>query len=272
MVNIKPVSRPLEWPPRNSTPYKVLNSDDWGTVARQFHLDALGLIHFNFKTIIPEEVNWYLKTLIGCRVPGPRGFNYTFKSADPNKGLIYIPMTPPPPIPKSNLDFPHMLQKLWIENGNKRDPRQHRIECLLATLDQGVDDRVIFWEHIAPGPYIPIPPMVRPRTINTGVDVQWFYNTIKTMRDVEIQPTGNGLGFNKFVTSLKKAFVELQPNLTMLYSFHDDIVATHTNLQKWSSVDLGGSSLMPVEYRAVKDWIAQKESDPKSVLNCVIVA
>jgi hypothetical protein len=49
------------------------------------------LIRFNFKTNNPDEVNWYLRRNVGCNVPTPDGFNWTFSSSA-SPGIIYLPI------------------------------------------------------------------------------------------------------------------------------------------------------------------------------------
>jgi hypothetical protein len=52
------------------------------------HADQL--INFNFPGYKDtHEVNWYLHHFVGCKVPSPMGWNWTFKEAIP--GIIYIP-------------------------------------------------------------------------------------------------------------------------------------------------------------------------------------
>lgn len=277
MVNVKPPARPVDklglWPPKNSKEYAVLDTDDWWKVAKKHNIDVWDLIDFNFKTRVPEEVNWYLRDLVGCKVPSPTGRNFTFRNA--SKGKIYVPLVPapvpaqPPPAKK---DFDQLLQDLWIEVVNSKDPRANRLTCMLSTLQHGADDRVIQWNHIAPGPPVPLG-MVRPRDFTMGrsvVDPVWLFENIKTVADIDKQPPGT-LGFGKIVTSLHKFIEELQPNLAMLVNLHDQVVETHQTLEKWANVQQGGSASMPREYRVIKDWESRQANDPKSVLNCLMV-
>src|SRR5262249_54271529 len=70
--------------------YRVKDGDKWESVAAQFGIDVRALINFNFKTNIPEEVNWYLRNHTGCNKPSPSGRNWSF-STSANPGIIYIP-------------------------------------------------------------------------------------------------------------------------------------------------------------------------------------
>lgn len=102
MVNVKVPDNPVQkrglWPPKGGREIPVLESDDWSTIAAREHLDVSALIDFNFHTHVPEEINWYLQELIGCR-RSKDGRNYTFLGADPKKLKIYVPIAPPPPCP-----------------------------------------------------------------------------------------------------------------------------------------------------------------------------
>lgn len=280
MVNVKtPASRVDKrglWPPKDSKEVTLRFDDNWWTVAKRERMDVWDLIDFNFKTRVPEEVNWYLRELLGCRVSFDNGKNYSFYNSTTRK--IYAPISKgviPPSLPtKKTVD--QILRDIWIENGNGRDPRQHRIACMLSTFDQGADDRVILWSHIAPDEKTPVPVhLVRRRDSLFGasaIDPKWLYENIKTASDVDRQPTGNGLGFTRFVTSLRKFFEELQPNLSMLINLHDQIIETHRMLDNWANASDGGSSSMPREYKAIKDWVKKQEDNKRAVLNCVIVA
>ena len=96
MINIKIPASPVQkrglWPPKNyHSVHKVNDSDDWLSIATKYGVSVSALIEFNFGTLMPEEINWYLKELVGCRLTGPKGYNYSFRGADPTKGKIYIP-------------------------------------------------------------------------------------------------------------------------------------------------------------------------------------
>jgi hypothetical protein len=86
--------------------HTVTDADNWSTIARKHKVDAGALIDFNFgtraggKRLRPEEINWYLRELVGCRLADTKGgHNYSFRGADPSKSKIYIP--PKEGIPKT---------------------------------------------------------------------------------------------------------------------------------------------------------------------------
>ena len=77
--------------PADSTPYEVKDNDTWINVAGRNGLDPHVLIHFNFKTVDPGEVNWYLRENTGCNVHTKDEKNWMFSdSASP--GIIYLPI------------------------------------------------------------------------------------------------------------------------------------------------------------------------------------
>jgi hypothetical protein len=78
------------WDRPGSTTYKVKDGDTWESVARFFTMNVSTLIRHNFMTETPEEVNWYLKRLVGCKKISPSGHNWAF-SSDADPGLIFIP-------------------------------------------------------------------------------------------------------------------------------------------------------------------------------------
>jgi hypothetical protein len=98
MVDIKVPVNPVQklglWPPKGAREYTVLDTDDWWKIEAHEDLDVWALIEFNFHTHVPEEVNWHLRELVGCR-HSKDGRNYAFLGTDPKKRKIYLPVTPP---------------------------------------------------------------------------------------------------------------------------------------------------------------------------------
>jgi hypothetical protein len=79
-----------KWILPGSTPYHVKDGDSWEIIAQDNGLDVWDLIYANFKTKDPNEVNWYLKHYVGCKLMTVDRKNWKFSlSADP--GLIRIP-------------------------------------------------------------------------------------------------------------------------------------------------------------------------------------
>jgi len=93
------VSKPIEKYPRKLIPtdywpppgihHPVKTGERWESVAAQYGVDVKVLIYHNFKTTQPDEVNWYLKNLIGCNV-STDGRNWAF-STGLKPGYVVIP-------------------------------------------------------------------------------------------------------------------------------------------------------------------------------------
>ena len=276
MVNIKVPLNPVQkrglWPPKGAREYPVLDTDDWWKVAAREHLDVWALIEFNFQTHVPEEVNWYLRELVGCR-HSKDGRNYTFFGADPKKRKIYLPVTPPPPPPPPPAPIPWYVQikKLRYEVEHSTDPQRDRFLCMLDAMENRRDDRVIFWPDIAPDNSV-----VAPFFIERGglIDQQWLYDHIKTWEDVAALPYGNGFPrADTFVVSFHKYLFEglgKPGSVFYLRAGNEMIVKTHDMLDKWANVGVGGSSSMPVAYQAIRTFVRLGENSSGSVVNCIV--
>ncbi len=114
MVNVKVPDNPVQkrglWPPKGGREIPVLESDDWSTIAAREHLDVSALIDFNFHTHVPEEINWYLQELIGCR-RSKDGRNYTFLGADPRSSKSTFLSRPRRPVPTTSASRSRLKSK-----------------------------------------------------------------------------------------------------------------------------------------------------------------
>jgi hypothetical protein len=82
---------PLDYWPPPGIKHPVKTGERWESVAAKYGIDVKTLIYHNFKTTRPNEVNWYLRHLIGCNV-STDGLNWAFTSGlDP--GYIMVPVT-----------------------------------------------------------------------------------------------------------------------------------------------------------------------------------
>lgn len=277
MVNIHKPLRPVnlagQWPPANSTAYRVKDTDDWWSVADKFRVNVFKLIEFNFQTRNPEEINWYLRELVGCK-HSKDGFNYAFLGADSSKGRVYIPNLPPPNVKKT---FEEVLAELKMKVQATNDQRKNRMLCMIDKLEHRGDDRVIYWNQIAPDNNNAAPILgVRRRDFTfsqSAVDPQWLFDHIKSVGDIDQQPTGNGIEFGKFVTSLRKNFTDpTDMDLDQFAWVHDQIVETHKALAQWNMWAQTGRNSFPREYRAIKNWVDQMEGNTDSVLSCVVTS
>jgi hypothetical protein len=108
----------------SGTPYKVKDGDNWWSIATANRVDVGALIAFNFKTSNPDEINWYLREKVGCRLETPDRDNYRFSSRDV-PGKIYIPKVAPPPKPPCANDFSRSFE---IELREASRTRQQSID------------------------------------------------------------------------------------------------------------------------------------------------
>jgi hypothetical protein len=88
---------PITFVPQPSFRHLVEDGETWETVAAKFGMDVKELILANIKTLIPQEINWYLHHYVECNVPTTDGYNWRFsasarRSGNPRAGVIFIPM------------------------------------------------------------------------------------------------------------------------------------------------------------------------------------
>lgn len=69
------------------------NEWNWVRLASAAGMSAADLIRFNYKTTIPEVVNFYLQRNCGCTLATADGKNFRFPGASP--GIVYIPFVNP---------------------------------------------------------------------------------------------------------------------------------------------------------------------------------
>ncbi len=91
MKTKKPKNIVWQFPPEGTVKsHRVKTGDNWWKLAAQYGFaDPWTIIEFNYRTRVPEEVNWYLERLVGCTKSND-GINYSFDSSD-SFGMIYIP-------------------------------------------------------------------------------------------------------------------------------------------------------------------------------------
>ena len=140
MVNETTPPNPVQnrgmWPPKNGREYQVLDSDDWRKIAGRERIDASDLIKFNFDTNVPEEVNWYLRELVGCKVTND-GRNYVFAGADPSKRKIYLPPAPDPQW--DDVKSEKILKAIHVAlKDDNKFTHEEVVDVVRAALDDGV--------------------------------------------------------------------------------------------------------------------------------------
>ncbi len=79
-------------PPRDSRPagHKVSDNETFESIAHRYKIPVKQLIFFNFGTLNPAELNWYLREYVGCNLATHDKKNWRF-SASAKPGLIYLP-------------------------------------------------------------------------------------------------------------------------------------------------------------------------------------
>jgi hypothetical protein len=94
---------PANFVPEGGVPHYVMDGEDFWVLASRYGFnDPWKLIEYNFRTRDPKEVNWYLRTRVGCVATTPDQKNWRFtKSAYP--GIIYVPSRSPKPPGETNL-------------------------------------------------------------------------------------------------------------------------------------------------------------------------
>jgi hypothetical protein len=85
---------PPGYKPTGGTPYPVRDGDSWKKLADRWFMNVEELIYFNFKTLNPENINWYLHWRVGCKVRTRDGWNWMFSSSA-KPGIIYRPPSRP---------------------------------------------------------------------------------------------------------------------------------------------------------------------------------
>lgn len=89
-----PVAR--DYRPASGQKYKVVDGDNWGSVAQQKGMNAWELIRYNYPGLPAShqqaalEVNWYLQEYVGCKKLTEDLKNYCFSSAAA-PGQIWLP-------------------------------------------------------------------------------------------------------------------------------------------------------------------------------------
>jgi hypothetical protein len=76
--------------PAGGIAYQVKTNDDLQSVARAHGISGDDLVIYNFKTVSPAEINWYLRNKVGCIRATHDRKNWMFTS-DARPGIIYLP-------------------------------------------------------------------------------------------------------------------------------------------------------------------------------------
>ena len=185
----------------------------------------------------------------------------------PNEPLLF----PNRPLPPSMISrFNAALDALEAEVDTSGDPRTPRYRCWIDKLrDPSVEDRVIEWEIICSRETNAAAPFV------TACEVRGIFtsetelfNHIEGKQDVV--PANDVL---HFMTHMK-SFVLFTNEMTSrpLENFrrvHDDVQRTLEVLEEMTTNPSGGGSRTPRYYVAIKNWLRDQQSNPRSLYNCL---
>jgi len=191
-----------------------------------------------------------------------------------NRQPVSVWYTSPLP-PSENGRFLRAQEQLLIKvtAAMPTEPRTWRFLCWLDKLKQpNVDDRVLTWTSIAPrtGPN----PIIGPLDVTVdgwGLDpekAEQLRKSVGSIGDVNI--AGPWLGIMTFVKSAIVVDAEMTDSpLVNLRALHDSVQRAIDKLTAWSDFAFGGSSSMPSAYVAMKDWIRDRQRDPRSLYSCL---
>lgn len=207
------------------------------------------------------------------RIPSPR-------SPSPTSPSRAVPVEPPlvwptSPLPTSESSrFRAALAKLEERVNASNEPRKWRYNCWIEKLKRtDVDDRVIKWGLVCPSTSGAVGAAMLVGACDIGVGRRPKQDEIeKRIRTVaDVDAFGESLGIMTYVkadivVSEERTSLALE-NLRVL---HDDVNRAIDKLRIWSEgTPFGGASAMPLAYRAIKDWISQRQGDPKSPYSCM---
>ena len=299
MVNVKTPANPIQnrglWPPKNFAAFHyATDMDNWSTIAKKYNIPVAALIQFNFGTQKPEEINWYLRELIGCKLSGPDGYNYSFRDADLLKRIIYIPkgasLPVPTPLKPTIYDIYDILDKRNKQSNHKYKVRLKDMIDRLRSGKESRDDRVIQWHHISPaksrygptakmiGGSVPADMPMRGKYAPWGVDDIWIEKNLKSISDINRQPViRNPLPTTRFVTSIRWELttVTFGGNVSTEY-YEDKLWMIFTNIHKhsndsyiwldaWANTgNVMTPSTIGVGYKAIYKWHQAQAQKPTS--------
>jgi hypothetical protein len=86
---------PRAYRPPDSFEHHISDGENWRSLAERYRIDVNKLIHDNFKTLEPAEVNWYLREYVNCDTPTLDQYNWRFSTSarrgpSPRAGIIYV--------------------------------------------------------------------------------------------------------------------------------------------------------------------------------------
>lgn len=288
MVNIKIPAYPIHkygiWPPRNSVAHTVTAADNWESIAKEYSISVGDLIMFNFKTRIPEEINWYLRELVGCKNSGLRGHNYSFDGADPLKSKIYIPEKGGNSGNK-NISDDEIILKISEMVKKTKGLNKGRLTCMVTKLVNHGDDRFLSWRNIGlikdedlAGLGTKVRGPIDRNNFGGMSGRQWMHDNLKTHHDVDRQ-IPHAFSTQIFMISLRKTLLAIYKNipdsevviLNRLAFFEEEMAMTYVQLSTIRTVagNNANSEVYGSEYSAINSWMMRRANDPRSIISCV---
>ena len=172
------------WPPPGVKHY-FKTGERWESIAAHYEIDVKVLIRHNFKTTKPNEVNWYLEKLIGCKYSADGGVNYAFKTGE-GFGYIVIPASTVNMEAEEYVAPEDMIDRLKsVITVTPKGVVRQRIQCLLAKADQvGFPAAENWWYYSS-----------QPTLIYTN------WHTTNDVRRLMTLSTGGNLPFDGYASS-----------------------------------------------------------------------
>ena len=220
--------------------------------------DLSRLFHGRLHTATRRELLDILRRSLPAAQPPPR----------PAPAPAFISWHEPLPA-SAQARYDAAVRSLTLKINTSLDPRAWRYHCWLAKLARGADDRLIPWAVICP-PEGVRPPTSAPCEFRRAVDQAALQSAIRSVSDVDA--ANKRLSFMIHLRPQILSNFELLSDkfhLEALRDVHDQVQLTVDRLGEWANVAFGGSSSMPRAYRAIKDWIGQRQSDPNSLYSCI---
>jgi hypothetical protein len=86
---------PITFRPAHATGHRIADGENWHSLAKRYRLPVEQLIQSNFRTLVPQEINWYLREYVNCDTPTPDRYNWRFSTSarrgpSPRAGTIFI--------------------------------------------------------------------------------------------------------------------------------------------------------------------------------------
>jgi hypothetical protein len=226
----------------------------------QTRTDSLArLFHYRLSTPSRTRLLKILADKVGTAPP----------SVAPSPPLVWF-TAPLPPSETKRFDAAWLTLDALVQKST--DPAAWRYRCWLDKLKKSdTDDRVITWAKICPATSgaVGAAYVVGACDITRGMPVNQatIEKSIRSTADVDT--AGQALGL---MTHMRSAIVVAHEMTSLpLENFKSDVEDAGRaldKLEKWSTSPMGGSSAMPPAYRALKEWLRQKQGDPKSVYSC----